>query len=252
MNYNDPANHSRELSHLWSLGVEEQFYLTWPFVMKFLRRLALPLGVVVIGVSFWIRIHPLDPTNRLGPRHFLPAVDGILLGSVGALVVIPRFHTTARLRRALSSPECLAVAILAYTAFKWSIVPRIGVHNSSFVLLYVQRIGVLVGLIWICANQHSTLVRLLEMPPIAYLGKISYGIYLWQGVFVRNGPSGALSWVHRFPANVLLSIAAAALSYSLVERRFLMLKRYVRPRRAPRPAAHGVTSSMNEPASARR
>ncbi len=230
MNYISPANHSRELSHLWSLAVEEQFYLTWPLVMKYARRIVMPLAVVALIASFWLRVHPLDPTNRLIPRWFLPAADSILLGSVAALIVVPRYRSTAWMRRLLSSPECLMLAVVAYTAFKWSVIPGIGVGNSAFVLLYIQHAGVVLGLIWICTNQQSLLVRTLELAPIAYLGRISYGIYLWQGLFVRNGPADPRSWVHEFPVNVVLSVAVAALSYSLVERRFLSIKRYFKPR----------------------
>ena len=72
------------------------------------------------------------------------------------------------------------------------------------------------------------MVTAFEWQPLRYLGRISYGIYLWQGVFVRNGPGDPAGWFHRWPYNVILTVIAAILSFEFVERRFLRLKNRTR------------------------
>ncbi|MFV0306131.1 MAG: acyltransferase family protein [Desertimonas sp.] len=232
-NYGYRADKGRETGHLWSLAVEEQFYLTWPLVMRFARRAALGIGLAVLAACVWLRLHPLDHPDRWSDRYFIPAVDAIVLGAVASLLIVPAARTSPRLRARLGAPEVLLGAALAYTAVKWSTIPKVSPTTSAVLLVELQKVGALFALVWICTNQRSLLVRLLELRPIAYLGRISYGVYLWQGLFVRDGPGLPQSWVHRFPANVFLSIAAAALSYELVERRVLRLKTAFAPRTAP-------------------
>jgi peptidoglycan/LPS O-acetylase OafA/YrhL len=67
---------------------------------------------------------------------------------------------------------------------------------------------------------------LLEWKPIKYIGTISYGIYIWQGFFVRTGPNITPKiWVHDFPQNVALTLFIAIISYELLEKRILNLKK---------------------------
>jgi len=228
INYSPRSETTQETGHLWSLAVEEQFYLTWPFILRFLRRYALAIGVVVWLFSVWFRMFRIEPGRSPVFRYLIPAVSPILLGSVAALVLIPRLKSVA-VARVWASPEVLLASVLLYTARAWAVVPLVSDTTSLYVLYELQRVGACLALVWICCNQRSGVVRLLETKLIAYIGRISYGVYLWQGIFVRNGPEAPQSWVHRFPANLCLSIAVAALCFELVEKRLLRLKDRLRP-----------------------
>ena len=229
INYAPRSEITRETSHLWSLAVEEQFYLTWPLILKYLRRVALAIAVGVLFLSVYLRMFVLEPGGRNPAfRYLIPAVSPVLLGSIAALVLVPRFHIDA-IRRVFSAPEALLAAAVLYTARAWAVVPWVSDLTSLYLLYEIQRVGVALALVWICCNQGSFLVRLLEARPLAYIGRISYGVYLWQGIFVRNGPDAPQSWVHRWPMNLVLSIVVAAASFELVERQFLRLKDRLRP-----------------------
>jgi len=68
-----------------------------------------------------------------------------------------------------------------------------------------------------------TLSLIFSNPILRHLGKISYGLYLWQQLFVDN-PNSQWGVLQRFPINVIVALAIAELSYWLVEVRFLNWK----------------------------
>lgn len=223
-NYAPFTSSARETSHLWSLGVEEQFYLVWPMVIFYMRRLAPLLAIAGIGAAWWLRVYPPIDKAHYVDRYFIPAADSILIGCLAALIICPRFRTSTTVQRLTSAPETLFVAIICFVAPKWLLLPYLSERQQVFVNLEIQRVGVALLVLWICTNQASGLVRRLEWRPLRYLGRISYGVYLWQGLFVRNGAADPAGWFQRWPYNFILAICVAALSYELVERRFLRLK----------------------------
>jgi len=87
----------------------------------------------------------------------------------------------------------------------------------------IQAFGVSLLLIWLYFNQSSGLCRVLELKPLTYVGRISYGLYVYQGLFLKTGPGGEL-WIQQFPNNILLTIAVSVLSYHFIEKKVLKLK----------------------------
>jgi peptidoglycan/LPS O-acetylase OafA/YrhL len=77
-------------------------------------------------------------------------------------------------------------------------------------------------ILWACVCHHRSLAfRWLSFRPLAYIGLLSYSIYLWQNPFFNAHGD---TWWTRWPANAVLVTAFAFLSYYLVERPFLVLK----------------------------
>lgn len=221
---------ARETSHLWSLAVEEQYYVLWPIVLLWARRLALPACLAGVALSWWWRSYPPIDPSRYVERFFLPAADSVLIGCITALVVYAQADHPL-VRAVLRSHLLLAVGVGTVVGLSavWQQVPERG-HYAASTLLELERLAVAAVLLWVCAHQGSRLVRVLEVPPLRYLGVISYGVYLWQGLFVRNGPGDPRVFLHEWPWNVVATIAVAALSYELVERPLLRLKDRLRPR----------------------
>jgi peptidoglycan/LPS O-acetylase OafA/YrhL len=215
-----------ELSHTWSLAVEEQFYLFWPLVLLTLRR----RGTVIVALSIvllsaiaylWFPV-VVVPGSSSGlklanvfyvRRLFIPAVAGIMIGSMAALWLHERGSLVAdRCARWWWMPLGLALYLLPLC---WPVI-------LDPLALMPMAVAVSMVLIWLMHHQVSTLAQVLEWRPLAYLGRISYGLYIYHVIFMGTEPGYGL--VKVFPYNVLAALAFSVVSYELLERRVLSLK----------------------------
>ena len=78
-------------------------------------------------------------------------------------------------------------------------------------------------LVWVLYNQENRITILLDNKILNYIGKISYGLYVYQGLFLGTGPGGNLI-IQQFPLNIGLTVVIAILSYEFVEKPILTLK----------------------------
>jgi peptidoglycan/LPS O-acetylase OafA/YrhL len=105
-------------------------------------------------------------------------------------------------------------------------VPR-AIFKFMYGIELLQICGIAGLLLWIFFNQKSILTGVLEFKPVAYTGKISYGLYVYHSFFIRTGP-GKL-FIQQYPLNIFLTVGAAILSYELIEKRVLKLKNKFTP-----------------------
>jgi peptidoglycan/LPS O-acetylase OafA/YrhL len=217
--------HSHAFAHLWSLSIEEQFYLAWPVTMVLARgRTRARLGVALAGVvaiSAWrgvaIALHLFDRNIGIYYQRTDFRFDSILAGCALALVLrdeSPRVvaAATAVLRRV---PAAFVALLVVYIAITFDVTPSpLGLTAETLlVTLFVGRI----------ALGGGPTVAALKWPPLRWIGRISYSWYLWQEIFlVVRTPSWGVA--RTFPFDVIASLAVAAASYYLVERPFLRLK----------------------------
>jgi peptidoglycan/LPS O-acetylase OafA/YrhL len=223
-----------ELGHTWSLGVEEQYYFIWPFVISYLSRIKyliyLALFVVLVCIAFrFISSYPISYNGEsyllanytYVDRWFIPACLPIIIGSLSGLFLYA-FET--RLNQIFTKKYLfLWFALFLFTSqvfmpFWW----------DNFSYLYMP-IAVSMFLLWVYFNQDSKCVTILEIKPIRFIGKISYGLYVYQGLFVTTGPSGELSIQH-FPINIILTVFVAIISYYFIETPILKFKTKFAPR----------------------
>jgi peptidoglycan/LPS O-acetylase OafA/YrhL len=198
------------LGHAWSLAVEEQFYILWPtLLLAGLRLGRTRLVLIILLLTF------LDTPYRLlldlngGFMHVFVGTDcrgdALLLGCVLALLET-RWHPI------IGWAGVLGVLVVAAL---WPGDPGLGAQ-----LMFIPAAAIV-----------STLAVagcpvILAWRPLAFIGKISYGLYLWHGLVIW--------WALPWPFAVPLSIAIACLSYFVLERRFLRLKdRFGRARPGP-------------------
>ena len=218
------------LAHLWSLAVEEQFYLIWPWLVGSLLRKETLRRICVVGIV-------AAPLLRLALLHAgvgpwwiyqsLPTrMDSLLMGALLALVRLPSLQV-ARMGG--------AVALLVFALVAWE------GHSAFFLARPMQGIGysaaacVAASILVLSLNPSTLLHRICSWRVLRFYGRYSYGIYLWHFLFLKQ--FGALTnWVERqvmsplfagllgFALILLCSTVVAMVSYRLIERPFLRAK----------------------------
>lgn len=190
-------------SHLWSLALEEQFYLLWPAFFLLTRKHRLPaVGLAALGLSayraIWIYTHPLAGIESNLHAEFY--MNTLLIGAAFAILQ-PAWAKTLR----VSLLGSLLITWWIFGLLRWAA----PFHGTVTALL----IG---AIIYRCAAAPGPAAsRLLSHPALVFVGVLSYSLYLWQQMFL--GPN--LRW-WSFPALT----AVACLSYFCIERPFLRLK----------------------------
>ena len=241
--------------HFWSLAVEEQFYLVWPFLVLLLTRrwLLATLGsMVVLAPAF--RILVFQGTHNLAMTHVLPVacLDALAIGGVFACLqrgpLRPGWDAprVARWCGGVGLPVALGATVLGHWFHDGEALDSLG--HTGLVLFY----GALVY--WTTQGWRGWLGWLLRCAPVNYLGKISYGLYVIH-LFVpvattalarRGGWDGVLagSFPLQIALNTAVTVLLAAVSWQVWERPFNGLKRffpYLRPAADTTGATHPNT-----------
>lgn len=219
------------VSHLWSIGVEEQFYLVWPIVMKYVRKPAALLVAIVIvyPATLWlVTFVPVAARGRvlatLLDALYLFRVDCLVLGALGALAL---FHQVRAVLSVVYS-RTVQAAILAALGFlyvRWV--------DLRFLTYEVYGVLFVVLILNVCSNPRS-LVK-LDHPVFESLGRVSYGIYMYHPLAVvltiksmaLCAPGFARTVFFQAAAHLLVmavTIGFAYASYHWFEWRFLRLK----------------------------
>lgn len=193
--------------HLWSLSIEEQFYLLWPFAIRrwYGRRTAILIGVLLAAAVFRTALYALRVHS--GIEGSLPLfADQLAIGCLLA-VLAPRLPRVPKYAAALM---LLAVAFIPWF-------PANTPARTIF-MLFVLRPALNVSLAGLVLHVIQFPYRALNWAPVAWLGKISYSVYLWQELFCSN-PTLHLGYSLLVPV-----LACACLSYYLVEKPALRLR----------------------------
>jgi peptidoglycan/LPS O-acetylase OafA/YrhL len=205
------------VGHLWSLSVEEQFYLMWPALLMLAgaqRGLRVAAAVVLVAPALRVAMG-IWPSLRPGIGETFPSVaDALATGCVLA-AVRPWLDRSARWQAFLASRRFwlvpAAVALLAgnpSTKLDW-------LAGQT-----VMNLGIAAVLDRVLRMPGDALGRLLNTRPLVVVGQLSYSLYLWQQLLLNRRGS---SEVQMFPWNVVFVGLAAAASYGAIERPMLRL-----------------------------
>ncbi|MCE2788818.1 MAG: acyltransferase [Saprospiraceae bacterium] len=219
-----------ELSHTWSLAVEEQFYILWAAIFKFFRdfqRVMIILFLLILCVVA-TKLLPSIVINITGKNYRLdevffvtrwtiPAIGPILIGALSAIVYFSNWKNIQQTSKGFLFGFLSFVVFFSPFYLPGFLMPYINLFHG---------LGSAMLLLWITSNQNSIVITFLEWKPIKYIGVISYSVYIWQGFFVRTGQDMLPKiWVHEAPQNVVFSFIMAIISFELLEKRFLKFKK---------------------------
>jgi peptidoglycan/LPS O-acetylase OafA/YrhL len=225
-----PQHAAGPLGVTWSLGIEELFYLAWPWVVRSSsRRTLLWAAVVVMAASPMLRLVLGSYGVNLYANPFC-RLDGLMAGAFLATVVRSNGFIGSR----FVAPAWVTLAVTAPLAFvaeaahaRWIVFSLVAMASASFVYLSLF-------------DTHRWLRRALSARFLIYTGTVSYGLYLLHKI-----PFAALeSWrpelqgLVGFAVGLIGCYVAAYLSWNLLEKPFLALKRFfVPPQPRLRPAS---------------
>ena len=219
------TNAAGPLGVTWSLAIEEQFYLLWPLVVRFcsrtqLRRFAVLEICISPALRYYLSLHHVDLYTNVFCR-----LDGLMTGAFLALLVRSDTFVPSKLLKGawilLGITAPLAFVTEAFHA-RWIVFSFTALASASFI--YVSLF-----------SPRKWLQALVTNRFLIYTGTISYGLYLLHKI-----PSGMVETLHwdrhpflLLPITILASYALAAISWNLLEKPFLKLKRFFEARPDP-------------------
>jgi peptidoglycan/LPS O-acetylase OafA/YrhL len=235
------------LDHFWSLSVEEQFYILWPLLLLLVPQKGLKglfISFIILGAVFrlaWYLFYSSgsslwpfrDPFSLVVYSLPFSHLDAFAFGAYISRYSIPRPKQQLLILAFL-------VPIMGYTATYFANgnigpISALGYDlrssaNYQFIWAYTLLNYFFAVLIY-CVVREKLFVRLLEMPWLRYLGKISYGMYVYHLALIwfvwrtsEQRAQGELAYWVKVAIALSATILIASLSYYLLERPILRLK----------------------------
>lgn len=224
------------LNHFWSLAVEEQFYLVWPFVVWLVRPARLPaVCAALFGLSLLLRLgwYAADQPWIAAYVCTLTRLDSLCAGAFLAVVIRLPGGYSALAPRALPCLGLCLVVVASIHAF----VPLFdffspeahALGHSLFALTFAALV-----LVAVSATPGSVAHRLLTLKPLTQMGVYSYGFYVihfpvYRLVVNWNGVLWVASEYQPFwicGLTFVITMALTLASWHLLEKRCLALKRH--------------------------
>ena len=213
------------LGHLWSLSVEEQFYLFWPLIVACGRRHIFSVATALICLAPVARVVAYK-FPEIAPYVLAPSLanaDVLMFGAVLANFTFLRSPI-------LSRPVLHSWRIRILCLVLMCIFPFLATRGiAGKISLPFER--TITGLCAACLIHSVTqvrddfLYRLLNNRFVNYIGVLSFSIYIWQQMFLTIQDRPAIEgWWTAFPVNIVLVFFVSAISYHAWEKPFLRLK----------------------------
>ncbi|GAB4016674.1 hypothetical protein GCM10028808_45880 [Spirosoma migulaei] len=217
-------NPSLFFGHFWTLAMEEQFYLLWPIAFKRIpRKKLITVVLIIIAIMPIIRIATyIYMPNSRGQIGMMIHTSGdtILTGCLGAL--LEKSFLNSSYAKWLKNNLVMSFIVF----FIFVISPYFGdVFKGAYTLTIGQTISnlsIIVFVLW-CIYEPTWLSSLLNSKPFVHIGMLSYSLYIWHLLFIRDinsvlaNPNAESFWFNRFPQNLFFVYLAGIMSFYLIE-----------------------------------
>ena len=236
--YFDNVAETKPLLHLWSLGIEEQFYIIWPILLWLAYRLRLNLLTLTILtglISFALNIHGISVKQDLVATFYLPQTRfwELAIGAVLAYLLLypsPRWQSSWEAGKRMlcrvvwadpQSPNTDAANLFSYLGLTLIVLGAALINKTSAFPGWWALLPTVGALLLLAAGPHAHLNRIiLSNRLIVAIGLISYPLYLWHWAilsFLRILAGETPLWWQRV-LGLLIAVALSYLTYRFVEK----------------------------------
>ena len=212
----------QSIAPLWSVGVEEQFYIVWPLIIKRTKNyLPTFIGIILSYLILKLFIYYyFTPESNYYKLINITKIDILCLGAIGAFLVYSK-------SKYLSIFYRTEIQILSWCALTFGILIQ-PIHIFSFIDAEINAIFYLIIIINVATNENAIIS--LENKPFNFLGRISYGIYIYNIIIIYslsallNHFQLTFNYLIIFSLIITLTITISHLSYKYFETPFLKMK----------------------------
>jgi peptidoglycan/LPS O-acetylase OafA/YrhL len=242
------------LGHTWSLAIEEQFYIIWPIVLLtmlgFSRNRKL---IVLVAVSFALLSWSLRAYLHLSgatPERLFNGLDtradALMLGSAIGIAHSSGMFEGRILTQTLSKVLVVAAPLSALSLLATSVTANWRAPYMYQFGFFAVALLTAIMMIHVIVTRRSLVGRLLATRHLVWVGRISYGLYLWHYPIFRAMFSLELTGLVVITVGSSITFLVASLSYYLMERPILALKRHFQKQ----PSTDGMPPNSDSPSPA--
>jgi len=223
-----PESTALPLNILWSLCIEEHFYIIYPFILYAYRKNTksllglLTLLVVIVNIWRFVTLNYLDLGTNYNYYATDTRIDSILYGCI--LSLICQLELAPQLIKKISSNLLINTSLLL---IGFTIVYRNDLFRDTLRYMFqgVALFPIFAFLIF--SNRHTLVKIFLESPLVKWIGKLSYSLYLWHmfALKVVEFPAFSIAKPFVYPLAFVFSFILASISFYLVESSFIALGR---------------------------
>ncbi len=209
--------------HAWTLSIEEQFYLCWPFIFLLGNVPRKTFAFFLVLIVPLIRLYTYyNPVSWISEYTIFLRIDTIGLGCLAALY---KDQIITSINEKYWKPIFwICIAIILLIPFAYVITDPFGLSTIWIVIGTahgtIANISIVMIILYSIYFSKGLWFKFLNTKAMDFIGLLSYSLYLWQQLFTYHSHS----FISIFPINLILIFCAALFSYYVIEKPFLKLK----------------------------